>query len=359
MPPRAYEPGHRPAGPAVYRRLARPMRELVTTLESLLAEAEAYERRRRRALLWLPVLAALCLAGLLLDVALGMPAWVFTRQSPVWLGAAALVAWAAAPHTLRRSALADALLAELSKVGALLLILLLFAALGRALVGASWVALAGLLALLWLPLLAFSAGTLWRIASALVAHARTAWAGPPEWRAPLRDLSALAHALEALVAPGQPVTGFVDLSGVEQPTKHLRLPPRPDLAPHRLFRDEWARLDLTLRSGSRLRLRLVETLDRRGHAANLAPYLASSGATPRSAAAAGRHALLASYWPARPRAPQPSRRPPHGIARLQLGPRRALVELPLAERRLPAEAVDAALRLLDPELRLGRDWSRA
>ncbi len=334
------------------------MRELVATLEGLLAEAEDYERRRRQVLLWLPVLAALCLTGLLLDVALGRPAWVFTRQLPAWLGAAALVAWAAAPHTLRRSALADALRAEASKVGALLLVLLLFAALARTLVGASWVALAGLLALLWLPLMAFSARTLWRVVGALVAHARVAWAGPPAWRAPLRDLSALARAFEALVAPGQPVTGFVDLSGVEQPTKELRLPPRPDLAPHRLFRDEWARLDLTLRNGGRLRLRLVETLDRRGHAATLAPYVASSVAAPASAAAPGRHALLASYWPAHPRAPQPSRRPPHGIARLELGPRRALVELPLVERRLPAEAVDAALRLLDPALRLGRDWSR-
>ncbi len=350
----AYEPGRRPDGACVFQRFVRPTRTLVAALEALRAEAEDYERRRRRALWLVPPLFALPVVGLVVDLGLGMPAWVLTRFAPLFLGAAGLVLWTVTPRPLRRSLLLDVAAREFGRLAVLLLILGAFLSNVSALSGSAWLPLAGFGLLLLLPVVALVAAPGRRVAPLVLARLRAPWAEPPAWRAPLLEMIGLARTLEPLLAPGEPVAGFIDMSGVQHPWKELRLPPRPDLGAHRLFRDEWARLDLELRDGGRLRLRLVETLDQRDARATLA--LASSLPGTLREPLASRHALVVSFWPALPSVVEGRAPAPRGVARLVLSPRRRLVELPLADRRLDPPALAAALRLLDPELRLGRHW---
>ena len=89
-----------------------------------------------------------------------------------------------------------------------------------------------------------------------VARGTTAVAFGPEHFA--RDVRALLLALEGDLAAGKPVSGWVDLTGAQQPVKVMRVGHSRSGVPVRLYRDEWCRLKLTLRDGSGLRVSAVE-----------------------------------------------------------------------------------------------------
>lgn len=359
MAAQRYVPGRTPAGPGLFWRFARPTRALDAALATLQDEGDAYERRRRRVLLLVPALVVLALVGPLVDLELDFGARTLTRFTPVALGAATLVAWAAALRPPRRSPLLDAARREYAKAAVAVVLLAGFGLFGVLFLGAGWMTLVPFGALLALPLVALLAAPTRRLLPLLVARLTLAVRGEPGWRAPLRDLRALVGALEPLLAPGRPVAGFVDLTGPEREWKELRLPPRPDLGPHRVFRDEWAQLEFELRAGGRLRLRLVEQLDRRDAGTTLALHAHGTQPLPRDPTFS-RHHLVVCLWPepgaAAPRAVTTR---PLSVTRLALGARRRLVELHLADGRIDLDAVSAALRLLDPELRLARSWGRA
>jgi hypothetical protein len=74
-------------------------------------------------------------------------------------------------------------------------------------------------------------------------------------------LRAAADVVEALcddAASGKPASGWIDLSGPEQPAKRLREGTVASGVKVSLYRDEWLRLRLVLRDGNRLRLSAVD-----------------------------------------------------------------------------------------------------
>ncbi len=354
-----YLPGRTPRGPAVFLRFTRSLRELDTALERLASEAEGYERRRRRVLSLAPALLLIGLLAPLVDLVAGYGVWRFAWLLPLLWLAAALCAWSAAPEAAPRPVLLVALRRELGRVvGAWLFISLFFGAFVLALAGLRYVP--WVFALIGLTLLLPGVATLFagetrRLLPRIARDALARWWAEPHWRRPLRELRALLGALGEAHGPGALATGFVDLSGVERAEKALRLPLRLDLPAHRVFRDEWAQIELLPRGGGRLRLRLVERLDRpeAGPATLAFVDAASALAPPR-----GEHALLASYWPEPGSEPRPSGARPHGLWRLSLGPRRCLVELGLQGRALDLEQLSLALGALDVRLRLPAGISR-
>jgi hypothetical protein len=207
--------------------------------------------------------------------------------------------------------------------------------------------------LLLLPLVALTIAPVRSLLPLLRARLADLVRAEPPWRAPLADLRDLVAALEPVAEAGCPVVGFVDLVGPERAWKELRLPPRPDIGAHRVFRDEWAQLEFALRGGGRLRLRLVEQLDRRD--AGALATLATSGPLPLRDPVFSHHALIVSFWPG-PAAVEPpaERARPASLARLRYGPRRRLIALALENGRVDFEALSLALRLLDPALHLAR-----
>jgi hypothetical protein len=74
----------------------------------------------------------------------------------------------------------------------------------------------------------------------------------------VQEVRGLLLALEGDLAPGKPVSGWVDLTGPDQSAKVVRSGRSRSGAPVRLCRDEWCRLKLTLRDGSGLRVSAVE-----------------------------------------------------------------------------------------------------
>jgi hypothetical protein len=348
---RRYEPGATPEGAGVFLRFALPAGDLAGALERLAAGAEAYERRRRRALALVPFLLAAAAAALLADLVAADGARVYAWFAPVLAAAVPLVAWATVPEPGRLRAALEPLRGSL--VGLLVMIAFpaAFVGLVVAVEGGTWPQWLGdtgvILLTTLLPLVLLALATRRRELRTLGARLARVWRAPPAWRAPLATLIPLAEGLARLAAPGARVTGGVDLTGVERACKELRLPPRPDLPLRRLHRDEWARVELTLRSGARLRLRATEMRSRR----------VTSSPLPGDDERHSLHTVVVCLWPAATPerdAPAPSRAQPTGrMLRLEHGARRRLVELRLDARTLDLGALSGALERLEPGLRLG------
>ncbi len=190
---------------------------------------------------------ALCLA---LERSAGYPGGAFAWLVPfTWLGAL-VVLDVTHPRALRR---ADWLrsfgcLTVLVGVTLLFLLALLTAIALRYTRGQSrsWAA--------WIV------GTLLVVAlSALLGRARRASPAAPQSDQRAR-LQAAAELIEALAddAAQKPASGYVDLTGHEQPSKLLRSGTSPSGWKISLYRDEWLRLRLVLRDGNRLRVALVD-----------------------------------------------------------------------------------------------------
>jgi hypothetical protein len=74
----------------------------------------------------------------------------------------------------------------------------------------------------------------------------------------LRAAADVAEALSDDAASGKPASGWIDVSGHEQPAKRLREGTAASGVKVTLYRDEWLRLRLALRDGNRLRLSAVD-----------------------------------------------------------------------------------------------------
>lgn len=345
---RRYVPGSTPDGAGVFLRFDLPAGGLRAALERLGAAAEAYERRRRRALVLVPLLLAAACVALLIDLLAGDGARVYAWFAPVLAAAVPLVAWATVPEPGRLRAVFGPLRDPLVALAVMVAFPAAFAGLVVAIEGGGWPRWTSITVLLLvttlLPLL-LALTRRRRHVLALFAGAAQVWHDPPSWRAPLAALGPLADGLAKLAAAGTRVTGFVDLAGAERAWKELRLPPRPDLPQRRLYRDEWAHVELVLPSGARLRLRAAQTLSRRVTAA---PF--PGGDRPRSV-----HTLVACLWRApvsprpddhrEPASPRPEATVP--VLRLERGRARHLVELQLDARTLGLDALGAALRQLE------------
>jgi len=245
-------PGAKPTLPGFYLPYSLPAGEL-----ALLLEAHANRpppppppRAPGRALRWLLAAAVFGLgaAGCAVDQRLGFGAGVFATFQPLaWTGAALVLAAGRRPTFWP----------GLKKMGCALLLC------GGPL---------GFLALVYLnePSLAG-----WAVPGA-IAGALLAVFGftldrrdrPPRPHEPPRDVLAKCAAVVSALAddaqPDKPATGWIDLTGAEQPGKLLRQAKAANGAEVRLYRDEWWRLRLPLADGNQLRLAAVRRRKSRG-----------------------------------------------------------------------------------------------
>lgn len=245
-PDSGYRPGAAPTLPGVYLPFAASAEELLLQLADLenppAAPPDPTAPLRRTRKLLTVVLLGLSAAACVVDDRMGYPQVVFSMLTPfAWLGV--IVAWMATRPPLRRPSGFKKRLG----CGGLVLLPILFL---------------GLQMFYW-STARVSSWLLWVLGSGvalLMAWGLSAVAKPPaavDRESVLPRLRMVRRVLAALrddVAPGKRVSGWLDLTGPDQPGKVVRSSKAASGAQVDLLRDEWWRLRLPLRDGNDLRV---------------------------------------------------------------------------------------------------------
>lgn len=253
----SYAPGAAPSAPGVFVRFAHPAgqaaRLLAQAAESMAARPAARPGALRRRLVL--SLLALAAAGIAIDVMTGFGRWTFTLVL-VPLALAGIPIALALTVPPGRGVVRTALRNLASRFVGLIAVALVLGFVG-ALVG---IAMADSLSL--------TLDEWWRgLAAAflfvvlLFAFAGTGASAAGATHEQQDRLDAARQTLEGLrddVAAGKPVTGWVDLTGAEQPQKLSARGTASSGAQVEIYRDEWFHLAAPLRDGTRLRVAAVE-----------------------------------------------------------------------------------------------------
>lgn len=257
-PVASYAPGAKPSLPGFYLPYTLPPEELALVLEDHASRPPPPPPPPLpgSGLRWGLAAAILGLAalGIAVDHRLGFGVSVFSALAPfAWAGSALVLAAGrdpmAKPGWMRGNAPKVALLSLLLCGGPLGLLALLHASTPA--LAQSWV--------------------LFGLGTALVA-AFGRWLdrrgrpkpspAPPAER--LRKCAEVVSALADDALPGKPASGWLDLTGPEQPSKLCRRGKAFTGAEIKVYRDEWWRLRLPLADGNQLRLAAVERRKVRG-----------------------------------------------------------------------------------------------